>query len=81
LFTPIGISTAQQLNLDPAIFVYAVIFAANCSFASPFGYQTNLLVMGPGHYSFNDFLRAGAPLVLLIWITFSLFAPWYYGLQ
>ncbi|MEQ8745652.1 SLC13 family permease [Pyruvatibacter sp.] len=80
LFVPIGISTAQQLGVDPTIFVYAVIFAANCSFATPMGYQTNLLVMGPGHYRFSDFLRAGAPLVIILWITFSLFAPWYYGL-
>jgi len=80
LFVPIAISTATQLNVDPAVFVYAVIFAANCSFATPMGYQTNLLVMGPGHYRFADYMRAGAPLVIILWIAFSLFAPWYYGL-
>lgn len=80
LFVPIAISTATQLNVDPLVFVYAVIFAANCSFATPMGYQTNLLVMGPGHYRFSDFMRAGAPLVILLWLAFSLFAPWYYGL-
>jgi len=79
LFVPIAISTANGLGVDPMVFVYAVIFAANCSFATPMGYQTNLLVMGPGHYKFSDFLRAGAPLVILLWVTFSLFAPWYYG--
>lgn len=79
LLTPIAISTAQALNLDPMPFVYGVIFAANCSFATPIGYQTNLLVMGPGHYTFNDFIKAGTPLVILIWLTYSLFAPWYYG--
>ncbi len=79
LFAPIAVSTATQLGVDPVIFVYAVIFAANCSFATPMGYQTNLLVMGPGHYKFVDFLRAGSPLVILLWVTFSLFAPWYYG--
>ncbi len=61
LFTPIAISTATQLGVDPLIFVYAVIFAANCSFATPMGYQTNLLVMGPGHYEFRDFVRTGTP--------------------
>ncbi len=81
LFTPIAINTANTLGVDPNIFVYAVIFAANCSFATPMGYQTNLLVMGPGHYQFSDFARAGAPLCLLIWLAFSLFAPWYYGLM
>ncbi|MEQ9226874.1 MAG: SLC13 family permease [Parvibaculum sp.] len=80
LFTPIAISTATQLGVDPMIFVYAVIFAANCSFATPMGYQTNLLVMGPGHYEFRDFVRAGTPLVILLWLAYSLFAPWYYGL-
>ncbi|MBO0334394.1 SLC13 family permease [Sneathiella sp. CAU 1612] len=81
LFTPIGISIARELGVDPMIFVFAVIFAANCSFATPMGYQTNLLVMGPGHYKFADFFKAGAPLVLLLWIIFSLFAPFYYGLM
>ncbi|MBO6633422.1 MAG: anion permease, partial [Parvibaculum sp.] len=80
LFTPIAISTATQLGVDPMVFVYAVIFAANCSFATPMGYQTNLLVMGPGHYEFRDFVRTGTPLVILLWLAYSLFAPWYYGL-
>jgi di/tricarboxylate transporter len=80
LFTPIAITTAQALDVDPVVFVIAVIFAANCSFATPIGYQTNLLVMGPGHYRFSDFLRAGTPLIVILWLAFSLFAPWYYGL-
>jgi len=79
LFTPIAIGIAQQLGIDPTVFIFAVIFAGNCSFATPMAYQTNLLVMGPGHYKFVDFVKAGLPLVILIWITFSLFAPWYYG--
>ena len=61
-------------------FVYAVVFAANCSFATPMGYQTNLLVMAPGHYRFSDFLRAGGPLIFIVWLTFTCFAPWYYAL-
>jgi di/tricarboxylate transporter len=81
LFTPIAASAAAEVGAEPLPFVIAVIFAANCSFASPIGYQTNLLVMGPGHYRFGDFLRAGTPLVILIWIAFSVFAPWYYGLS
>lgn len=80
LFTPIGIGIAQQLGVDPMIFIYAVVFAANCSFATPIGYQTNLLVMGPGHYTFMDFIKAGTPLVLLIWLLFSFFAPLYFDL-
>jgi di/tricarboxylate transporter len=80
LFTPIAISIAASLGVSAVPFVHAVIFAANCSFASPMGYQTNLLVMRPGNYKFADFFRTGGPLVVLIWVVFSLLAPWYYGL-
>jgi di/tricarboxylate transporter len=66
--------------MDPKVFAVAVVFAANCSFATPIGYQTNLMVMGPGHYRFADFVRAGLPLTLILWLAFSLFAPWYYNL-
>jgi di/tricarboxylate transporter len=79
LFTPIAISLAHGLGVDPFPFVLAVLFGANCSFATPIGYQTNLLVLGPGHYTFGDFIRTGGPLVLVMWITFTLFVPWYYG--
>ena len=80
LFTPIAVGIAHELGVDPHVFAVAVIFAANAAFATPVGYQTNLLVMAPGHYRFADFLRAGLPLILLLWLVFSLFAPWYYGL-
>jgi di/tricarboxylate transporter len=80
LFTPIAIGIAHNIGVSPMPFVAAVIFAANASYATPIGYQTNLLVMGPGHYKFSDFFKAGGPLVILIWLTFSLLAPWYYGL-
>ena len=80
LFTPIAVDTAVQLNADVLIFIYAVILAANCSFATPMAYQTNLLVMGSGHYRFSDFLKAGTPLIFILWLAYSAFAPWYYGL-
>ncbi|MGB0670427.1 MAG: SLC13 family permease [Rhodospirillales bacterium] len=80
LFTPIAVTIATELGVPPEAFAVAVILAANCSFASPLGYETNLLVMGPGHNRFVDFLWSGVPLILLIWIAFSLFAPMYYGL-
>jgi len=79
LFTPIAINMATEMNVEVMPFILAVIFGANCSFATPISYQTNLLVMGPGHYKFADFLRAGTPLILLLWLTFSLFIPWHYG--
>jgi len=79
LFTPIAVDLAVSLNAPVEAFAVAVVFAANCSFASPIGYQTNLLVMAPGHYKFTDFARAGIPLILIVWAAFSLFVPWYYG--
>jgi di/tricarboxylate transporter len=81
LFTPLAINTAVELGIDPTPFVFTVIFAANCSFATPMAYQTNLLVMGPGHYRFGDFARAGLPLIFLMWLAYSAFAPWYYGMN
>ncbi|NVJ99135.1 MAG: SLC13 family permease [Alphaproteobacteria bacterium] len=80
LFTPIAVSVATELGVDPMIFLLAVIFGANCSFATPMSYQTNLLVMAPGHYRFVDFMRVGTPLIFVVWLTFTLFVPWYYGL-
>jgi di/tricarboxylate transporter len=79
LFTPIAVDLAQSMGVPVEAFAVAVVFASNCSFASPIGYQTNLLVMAPGHYKFTDFARAGVPLILLIWAAFSLFVPWWYG--
>ena len=80
IFTPIAVNVADRLGEPPVVFALTVLFAANCSFATPIGYQTNLLVMGPGHYRFMDFVRLGLPLVFLMWAVFSLFAPWYYAL-
>ena len=79
LFTPIAISIAHQLGADPYMFIFTVIFAANCSFITPIGYQTNLLVMAPGHHKFSDFMRSGIPLALLMWGTYVVFASWYFG--
>ncbi|MDJ0951423.1 MAG: SLC13 family permease [Alphaproteobacteria bacterium] len=80
LFTPIGVEIAFGLGMDPLPFAVAVVFAANSSFASPIGYQTNLLVMGPGNYRFVDFAIVGLPLIAIVWVAFTLFAPWYYGI-
>ena len=80
LFTPIAISAAEQTGADPFPFLLAVIYAANCAFATPIAYQTNMLVMGPGHYKFGDFLRFGGPLVILMWAAFTVIAPWRFDL-
>ncbi len=80
LFTPIALSAAEQTGSDPLPFLLAVIYAANCAFATPIAYQTNMLVMGPGHYKFGDFLRFGGPLVILMWAAFTVVAPWRFDL-
>lgn len=80
LFTPIAMNMAINIGADPIVFAITVIFAANCSFASPIGYKTNLLVMGPGNYRFFDFIKAGVPLVLIVWVTYIFVAKYYYGL-
>jgi di/tricarboxylate transporter len=77
---PIAIATAQQLGVDPMPFVLAVLFGANMSFATPFGYQTNLLIMSAGGYSFSDFLRVGVPLALIMWVGFSIVLPLLYDI-
>lgn len=79
LFTPIAIGAANQLGADPTLFALTVLFAANTSFATPIGYQTNLLVMSPGHYKFTDFIKAGAPLVIVMWIIFTIYAAFHFG--
>jgi di/tricarboxylate transporter len=77
--TPIAIAAAQQLGVDPLPFVLAVLFGANMSFATPFGYQTNLLIFSTGGYRFVDFLKAGIPLILILWLGFSIVLPLWYG--
>jgi len=73
--TPIAIGLAQALGYDPRAFVVAVMVAASASFATPIGYQTNMLVYGPGGYKFTDFMRLGIPLNLSIGILASLVIP------
>jgi len=79
--TPIALSIASQINQPPEPFVLAVIFGANMSYATPMAYKTNLLVMNAGEYTFNDFLRVGVPLVLIMWVTLSWLIPTLYGIN
>ncbi len=78
--TPIAIGIAQQIGLPAEPFVLAVLFGANMSYATPIAYKTNLLVMSAGGYQFTDFMRAGIPLTLIMWLTFTWLLPWLYGL-
>ena len=78
--TPIGIGIAQQLGVSPEPFILAVLLGANMSFATPYGYQTNLLIMTAGGYRFADFLRVGIPLTIIMWVGFSIALPMIYQL-
>ncbi len=75
LFAPIAIGVAQQLGVSPMPFLLGVIFGANAAFATPIGYQTNLMVLSAGLYSFRDFIRVGLPLNILVWLLVSFFIP------
>jgi di/tricarboxylate transporter len=69
--TPIAIGIARALEVNPEPFVLAVLFGANMSYATPMAYKTNLLVMSAGGYRFGDFVRAGVPLTLVLWVVLS----------
>lgn len=72
LLMPIATELAKGLGLPPLAFIYAIVFAASQSFLTPIGYQTNLMVFGPGRYRFLDMTRYGAPLTLGL----ALVVPW-----
>lgn len=78
--TPIGISIARQLGLNPEPFVLAVLFGANMSFITPMAYKTNLLIMNAGGYCFSDFVRVGTPLTVIALLAFSWILPLFYSL-
>ncbi|MDG1744847.1 MAG: SLC13 family permease [Planktomarina sp.] len=80
VITPLAIGIAAQLGMDPRPLVVAVMVAASASFATPIGYQTNMLVYGPGGYKFADFLKVGIPLNLSIGVLASLCIPWLWPL-
>jgi di/tricarboxylate transporter len=75
IFTPIAIELAQSLGLDPRPFVVAVMFSASVAFATPVGYQTNMMVYGPGGYRFSDYMRVGIPLNILTGLVASALIP------
>lgn len=69
IMTPIALAVTNQMGLDPRAFIFSVAFAASASFITPVGYQTNLMVYGPGGYKFSDYIRVGFPLALIFFIS------------
>ncbi|NUB46161.1 SLC13 family permease [Fertoebacter nigrum] len=78
--TPVAIGLAQSLGVDPRPLLVAVMMGASFGFATPIGYQCNLLVYGPGGYNFGDFLRIGVPLNILMGVAAAIVIPLVYGL-
>lgn len=69
LFAPIAIALAESLGVSPRPFLVAVMMAASAAFATPFGYQTNVLVYQIGGYTYTDFLKFGLPLNVITWVV------------
>lgn len=76
---PIAIDAAIQMGANPFAFVLAVTFAASTAFLTPIGYQTNLMVYGPGGYKFSDYFRVGAPLQIIMAIVTPIFINLFWG--
>ncbi len=77
---PISVTAAIQLGLPTAPFILVVAFAAAANFITPIGYQTNLMVYGPGRYNFKDYLKIGLPLTLIYLVVCVFMLSWWFGL-
>ncbi|MBI2261497.1 MAG: SLC13/DASS family transporter [Caulobacterales bacterium] len=75
LITPIAVALAESFGVDPRPFLVGVMMAASAAFATPFGYQTNVLVFQMGGYSYMDFVRVGLPLNLVTWVAAMVAIP------
>ena len=79
LVFPIAVAAAEGMGVNPTPYMAAIMMAASASFATPFGYQTNLMVYGPGGYQFTDYLRIGLPLNFIVMAVVVTLAPFVWG--
>ena len=75
IMTPITLTLAASFGFDPKPFIFAVCYAASASFITPVGYQTNLMVYGPGGYRYSDYIKVGLPLGIILWIVSVMVIP------
>jgi di/tricarboxylate transporter len=75
MMVPIVVTLARELHVDPRPFILGVTIAASTAFAMPMGYQTHMMIYGPGGYRFSDFLRVGIPLNIICWVTSCTLIP------
>ena len=79
LLLPIAVTTAESLGVDARPFIIGICFGASACFATPIGYQTNLLVYGPGRYRFSDYIKLGLPLNIMVIILSALLIPFFWS--
>jgi di/tricarboxylate transporter len=78
LVTPVAVALAESLGVSARPFLVGVMLAGSAAFATPFGYQTNVLVFQMGGYGYADFVRVGLPLNLITWVTAVIVIPYFF---
>ena len=75
LMFPIAMAVSEQMGVSLMPYAIAIMFAASASFLTPLGYQTNLMVMGPGGYKVSDYMKVGLPMSLIVGVTSVVLIP------
>ena len=81
VLSPIAVLIGYKWGIDPRPLIFAVCLGSSNSFLTPIGYQTNMMVYGPGQYRFNDFMRVGLPLSILFWLTATYLITYYWPIK
>jgi len=81
VFSPIAVLIGYKWGIDPRPLIFAVCLGSSNSFLTPIGYQTNMMVYGPGQYKFNDFIKVGLPLSILFWLTATFLITYFWPIK